>query len=200
MYAYRVRASEIVRAVRQASGLSVRALADAAGVAASTVHRIERGDINPTVDTLDRIARAAGMTVQAMPQADHRLGLVGLAQCIRKDLVADADDRSTPVRRAAELVALARRTGDGDLLGMLAVRPPPTGDARWDAFVAALAEWLAVSRARLAPDWAGERDRFLGGGWWVSAMPSMRAWEYAGSPLSFKVRGVYLHRASLANV
>lgn len=200
MYAYSMRASEIVHAVRQASGLSVRALADAAGVAASTVHRIERGAINPTVDTLDRIAAAAGMTVDAIPQADHRLGLVGLAQCIRTDLAADGDDRSTPVRRAAELVAHAGRMEDGDLLGMLAVRPPSTGDRRWDAFVGGLAEWLAVSRGRQAPEWAFERDRFLDEGWWVSAMPSMRAWEYAGSPLSFKVRGVYLHRASLANV
>jgi transcriptional regulator with XRE-family HTH domain len=183
-----------------ASGLSLRALADAAGVATSTVHRIERGEINPSVDMLDRIAAAAGMTVRATPQPDHRLGVVGLAQCIRKDLAADAHHSATPVRRAAELVARAGRTDDGDLLGMLAVRPPVTGDRRWDAFVAGLAEWLAVSRGHEAPDWAREPDRFLDEGWWVSAMPSMRAWEYAGSPLSFKVRGVYLHRASLANV
>jgi len=31
-------------------------------------------------------------------------------------------------------------------------------------------------------------------------MESMRAWEYAGSPMSFQSRGVYLHRESLTNV
>lgn len=30
-------------------------------------------------------------------------------------------------------------------------------------------------------------------------MESMRAWEYAGSPMSFKTRGVYIHRDSLLN-
>jgi transcriptional regulator with XRE-family HTH domain len=195
-----VRASEIVRTVRKESGLSVRALADAAGVASSTVHRIERGDISPTVETLDRIAAAAGMAVRAIPRPDHRLGLVGLAQCIRGDLQADPGDHSTPVRRAAELVARTDGLDEEALAGMLAVRPPSTGDRRWDAFVAGLAEWIAVTAGLPAPRWAQEPDRFLGEGWWVSAMPSMRAWEYAGAPTSLKVRGVYLHRASLVNV
>ena len=31
-------------------------------------------------------------------------------------------------------------------------------------------------------------------------MNSMRAWEYAGAPVSFKRRGVHLHRDSLTNV
>ena len=70
MYAYNVLSSEIVREVRRESQLSVRALAAAAGVAASTVHRIERGDINPTVEMLDRIAAAGGMDLRAA--ATHR--------------------------------------------------------------------------------------------------------------------------------
>jgi hypothetical protein len=32
------------------------------------------------------------------------------------------------------------------------------------------------------------------------AAESMRAWEYAGSPAAFQIRGVYLHRDSLMNV
>jgi len=51
----------LVRRVRGEAGLSVRALADAAGVAASTVHRIEQGDLQPTVETARRIVEAAGM-------------------------------------------------------------------------------------------------------------------------------------------
>jgi transcriptional regulator with XRE-family HTH domain len=192
--------SEVVRQIRRESHLSVRALAKAAGVAASTVHRIERGDVNPTVDVLDRIAAAAGMALRVEPRVDHRLSLVGLALCIGDDLQADADDPSLPIRRAAELVHRFERSGDDERRRMIAAAPPSTGDGRWDAFVAAVAEWLAVRGDVETPDWAHDPDRYLSGGWWVTDLPSMRAWEYAGSPVSFKLHGVYLHRDSLVNV
>lgn len=83
---------------------------------------------------------------------------------------------------------------------MIAGRPPDIGDPRWNAFVAALAEWLALRAGIPTPSWAYERDRYLGRGWWVTPMRSLRAWEYAGSPAPFQSHGVYLHRQSLINV
>ncbi len=83
---------------------------------------------------------------------------------------------------------------------MIAADPPATGDPQWDAFVGALAEWLAASVGQCAPEWTRDERRFLDHGWWVTPMNSMRAWEYAGAPVSFKRRGVHLHRDSLTNV
>lgn len=83
---------------------------------------------------------------------------------------------------------------------MIADNPPSTGAATWDAFVGGLAEWLAVNAGVPTPEWTGRDGRFLRRSWWVSPMRSMRAWEYAGSPISFKIRGVYLHRDSVTNV
>lgn len=83
---------------------------------------------------------------------------------------------------------------------MLVTNPPSTGDPRWDAFVAALAQWLAGQAGLAVPDWATRPDRYLREGWWVTPMASMRAWEYAGSPAAFQQHGVYLHRDSLVNV
>jgi hypothetical protein len=103
------------------------------------------------------------------------------------------------VRKAAELAA---RFGEADPAArhrMITAKPPPTGDSRWDAFLAGLAEWLAVRAGLPAPAWAHDADRYLRRGWWVTPMKSMHAWEYAGSPMSFQVRGVYLHRDSLTN-
>ncbi len=191
---------DLVRQIRRESHLSVRALAKAAGVAASTVHRIERGDVNPTLEVLERIAAAAGMALRVEPRVDHRLSVVGLALRIRGDLQANADDRSMPIRRAAELVHHFQRSGNDERTRMIAAAPPRTGDDRWDAFVAAVAEWQAVQAGIESPDWAHDADRYLARGWWVTDLPSMRAWEYAGSPASFKVRGVYIHRDSLVNV
>jgi len=82
---------------------------------------------------------------------------------------------------------------------MLAARPAPTGDVRWDSFLGAVAEWLAVGAQLEAPDWVHEPMRYLDRSWWVTRSKALRAWEYAGSPMSFKQHGVYLHRDSLVN-
>lgn len=190
--------AELVRKARAETGLSVRALAAAAGVAASTVHRIEKSELEPTVDTLRCILEAAGMRLRVEPELDYAASLVGLARSIRDDIARD--DRTWPVRKAAELVTRFRRADPGTRHRMITAEPPSTGDQRWDAFVAAVAEWLAVQHEVEVPDWAYNRNRYLRRGWWITPMASMRAWEYAGSPASFKNRGVYIHRESLVNV
>jgi transcriptional regulator with XRE-family HTH domain len=193
-----MRAAELVHRVRADAGLSLRALADAAGVATSTVHRIERGELHPTIDMLGRITQAAGMRLHVEPVPDYSASIVGLAREIRDDIATG--QTSMPVRRAAELAARFE-TGDVDTRRrMIAAEPLTTGDARWDAFVAALAEWLAVRAGTSAPEWTHHAGRYLHQGWWVTPMASMHAWEYAGSPASFKTRGVYVHRDSLVNV
>jgi transcriptional regulator with XRE-family HTH domain len=178
--------------------LSVRALAEAAGVAASTVHRIERGQLRPTVETLRLIGEAAGVRLAVEAKVDYAVSLVGLARSIRGDVVNG--DNTAPVRKAAELT---HRFWSADADGrrrIIAAKPPSVGDARWDAFLGALGEWLAVRAGLAVPTWVHQADRYLGRGWWVSPMASMRAWEYAGSPASFQSHGVYLHRDSLTNV
>ena len=60
-------ARRLLRHARQRAGVSQRGLAEAAGVPQSTVARIERGQLSPRVDTLDRLLRAAGQTVSAEP-------------------------------------------------------------------------------------------------------------------------------------
>jgi transcriptional regulator with XRE-family HTH domain len=190
--------ADLVRELRERAGLSVRALAEAAGVAGSTIHRIEQGRLRPTVELLDRITEAAGARLQVSAKPDSAVSLVGLAQAMREDLANG--DTTWPVRRAAEFVHRFHHSDPDRRRRMIAARPPDTGDERWNAFVAALAEWLAVTGDVSTPTWAHEPDRYLGYGWWITSMRSMRAWEYAGSPVSFQIRGIYIHRDSLVNV
>ena len=193
-----MREAGLVRAARAEAGLSVRGLADAAGVAASTVRRIENGQLRPTMNTLTRLLEAAGTRLRIEPYVDYAASIVGLALSIRGDIAQD--DYAWPIRKAAEL---GHRFGNADAEvrhRMIAGEPPPTGDARWDAFLGGLAEWLAVQADFPVPAWARDESRYLRHGWWISPMVSMRAWEYAGSPISFKIRGIYIHRDSLTNV
>lgn len=60
-----------IRRARKRSGLSLRALAKRAGTSHSTLATYEVGRKVPTVETLDRIVRAAGyeLDVQLLPNA-----------------------------------------------------------------------------------------------------------------------------------
>lgn len=186
----------MVRAMRRDAGLSLRGLARAAGVATSTVHRVEQGAVHPTVELLSRLAEAAGTRLSVEARPDYASSLVGLARAIDEEL-PNADNA---VRMAAELVHRFEQSDDARRHRMVGAEPASTADARWDAFLGGLAEWVTVRHGMETPSWARARGRYLEYGWWVTEMEALRAWEYAGTPVSFKLRGVYLHRASLTNV
>jgi predicted nucleotidyltransferase/DNA-binding XRE family transcriptional regulator len=65
-------AAVLVRTARKRAQLSARDLAARAGVSPSTVTRIERGEINPTLVMLERLLDASGnqlvVTVEPRPQ------------------------------------------------------------------------------------------------------------------------------------
>lgn len=63
--------SSLVREARTRAGLSARELAEVAGVSASTVVRVERGQMNPTVSMLERLLNAAGtdLVIMSRPRA-----------------------------------------------------------------------------------------------------------------------------------
>jgi transcriptional regulator with XRE-family HTH domain len=53
-----------VRALREAKGMSMRTLAREAGVSTETIYSIEHGRRQPTVTTLDKIAKALDVEVK----------------------------------------------------------------------------------------------------------------------------------------
>ena len=200
-YAYKrtvMKVADMVARVRAESGLSVRALAKAAGVATSTLHRIEHDKLQPTVATLKHIVEAAGMRLEVEPHLDQAVSIVGLARSIRPDIAGGK--QIEPVRKAAELTHRFQNAELETQVRTINAEPPETGDVRWDAFLAALAEWLSLKANVPVPMWSRDSSRYLTHGWWVTTMKSMRAWEYAGTPASFQIHGVYIHRDSLTNI
>lgn len=79
----------------------------------------------------------------------------------------------------------------------LAVRPRPTGDARHDAFLGALAEHLAATAGVERPAWACGPERFLDHFWFVSDVKGFRATAVAEAPTAFRRRGVFVSRRAL---
>ena len=72
--------------------------------------------------------------------------------------------------------------------------PDETGDPRWDVFLGALAEHLALADEATVPAWAcNPKHSWAGKAWFVSDLPTARVWALAHSPASFRARGIFLH-------
>lgn len=113
-----VDASLLVRSARERAGLSARDLATRSGVSASTVTRIERGEINPTVAMLERLLDASGneLIVTTKPRR-HPPTLDGL-RAVRDEIVAAVSRFGGTNVRVFGSVArgTATETSDVDLL------------------------------------------------------------------------------------
>lgn len=79
-------------------------------------------------------------------------------------------------------------------------KPPPTGEPRYDAYLGALAEHLAVAHGLERPAWSVEHSRFLSRFWFVSGVPGFRAISIAQAPAAFRRRGVFVPERSLHRV
>jgi hypothetical protein len=80
---------------------------------------------------------------------------------------------------------------------MVLPEPPPTGDDRYDALLAAIVEFACARHSMVAPSWVDDPDRFLAKWWFISGMLSLHADAIAHSPISFARRGVFVTEDAL---
>jgi transcriptional regulator with XRE-family HTH domain len=183
---------EVIRLVDTAkgsSGCSIRDLADRAEVAVSTITRIKRGAVDPTVDTLARILDAAGYDLQlnAVRRGEHRPPRLG-------QLAAAWNERRGRVRPhwnrwRALLDALAIEPDR--IPEAICVPPPPAGHPVIDTLLAAVAEKLADDAGLRRPSWT------------AAIPPLAQPWQPPSRldrhevPAQFAARGLMVDTASL---
>jgi hypothetical protein len=129
------------------------------------------------------------------PPADERLNATLAAVAER---VGSGEKFDHAVREFLDEFAL--RGSDESRWEAIAERPEPTGDPRFDAYLGALAEHLAVAHRLERPDWSLLPDRFLNRFWFVSEVPGFRAVAVAQAPAAFRRRGVFVPERSLHRV
>ena len=131
----------------------------------------------------------------ANPPAAERLTetLAGVSGRVRA-----GEDFSHAVREFLDEFSL--HGDDGTRASAIRDRPEPTGDARYDAYLGALAEHLAVAHGLERPAWSTEPARFLDRFWFVSDVPGFRAVSIAQAPAAFRRRGVFVPERSLHRV
>jgi hypothetical protein len=78
---------------------------------------------------------------------------------------------------------------------LLQDEPPPVGDERWDALLAALAEHLDAQHDLAPPPWA--ESRVLRRAWFPAELQVQRAEALVWAPAAFRKHGVYLSARDL---
>lgn len=188
-------ASALVRAARKSLGLTQRVLADSALLDQGHVSRVENGQ-EAEYSTVERLLGASGHRLYSAPT--RRDDAASIAAAIRAHI--RRGDRHSALR---ELIQLSDNLSAerGLIRGVLGLaEPEPTGDAAWDAALAALVD-LRLSEAGLPlPDWVTASARRLPRPRTLDIDPADPVPTDADVPPEFLQRGVLLWADTLASV
>lgn len=186
-------AARLLRQARRGRNLSQRDLAAAAGCHQPAVAGIESGAVEP----------GAGRLAGLVAVASHRLAVLpGTAPTVADiaDALYEAVRRGDSGRSLRLLVQLndGLVAESGALRVALCVTPPaPTGDCRYDAYVAALVEHHLSADGLPMPDWVHEPSRKLSEPWRLDVTAGTEL--EAATPPAFARHGVYLDAAELVS-
>jgi hypothetical protein len=102
------------------------------------------------------------------------------------------------LRLAFQMVERYDRASAEDRLRMVAEPPSPVGDERFDALIAAVAEFSCATHLQSIPAWTEDPKFFLEQWWFVSGIRRLHADAIAHSPISFARRGVFVTEGALS--
>lgn len=185
--------SVLLRQARRGLALSQREASRRSSVAQPSLSDWESGRHDPVVENLVGVLASLGHSLVAIPTL--RRSAADAADAVWRRL-HDGDER----RAYRELVQLNDdlTAEHGPVRVALSVsRPAPTGDARYDAFIAALVEARAHEENLPVPEWVEEPSRFLAEVWVVD--PFAPASEHANTPSAFRRHNVIVHPDELAS-
>ena len=151
IYAYTVDVAEVITRAKGSSEVSVRALAASAGVAGSTITRIQSGAMEPTVQTLEQILEAAGFELRLCVVRRGGERTPRLADL--SDAWSTRGGRTRPewTRWRALLDHLALHPER--VAEVIYTAPLPSGSRIIDALLAGVAEKLADDAGLARPSW-----------------------------------------------
>ncbi|MDJ1113408.1 helix-turn-helix domain-containing protein [Microbacterium dauci] len=190
-----VTASTLVRAARKSERLTQAELATRARLDQSAVSRSERGR-DAEFGTVDRLLAGAGYRLYAAPT--RRDDAATAAAEIRLRL--REGDRPGALRALLQLNdnLVAER---GLIRGVLTItEPEPTGEAVWDAAIAALVEWRLRDEKLPLPPWTSSLTRALSNARTLEVDPADPTPPRTAVPDAFAKRGVLVWADTFASV
>lgn len=191
---------EMIRLARRQSGLTQAALARRAGTSQPTLAAYEAGRAHPRMDTLDRLAQASGCELVVTLRPKVRRGaepIAGVAEDVGSLL---EEGQAVAWRRLLDFVDDFRGSPTAGKRWLVEEAPPSCGDRRFDAAIAALAEFLCTEAGLACPVWTDEPERFAEPWWFVSGLRGYEALALRDSPISFARHGVFVNEGAFDRV
>ncbi|HEY3864509.1 MAG TPA: helix-turn-helix transcriptional regulator [Solirubrobacteraceae bacterium] len=185
----------MIRDARRAAGITQLELAARAGTAQPAVAVYESGGKTPNLATLERLLGACEHDVEVFARPRMRRGaasLADLAQTIEEDL--ERGEECDALRLLFGFADDFRGSSRPGKIALLRQAPSGTGDARFDAALAGVAEFFASEGAIPAPAWVNEPGRFVEPWWFVATLPAFHAYTLANTPAVFARHGVFIAR------
>lgn len=184
-------AAALVRDARTQAGLSLRALAERAGVTASTVSRIEKGEMDPTVTMLRRV----------LAGASRRLVLDEAPLGRRPSIAALAADAPSPDERSRVDWTSLRGFVDWirrqpSQLSEAVEDPPARTGTVFDAILASFTEELCTIHGVDPPRWTTDVPA-LEERWEPPGTARMLKEARKATPQAFRARNITLARSDL---
>jgi transcriptional regulator with XRE-family HTH domain len=185
----------LIRAARDAAGITQVELAARAGTTQPAIAAYESGARTPNLATLSRLLGGCEHDVEVLARPRLRRGAASLAEL--------SPTISEDVARGQEGDALRLLYGFADdfrgssrpgQIALLSDEPPPTGDERFDAALAGAAEFFASEAVITAPGWVDGPERFVEPWWFVASRPAFHAYTLANTPACFARHGVFIAR------
>ncbi|HEX2703043.1 MAG TPA: helix-turn-helix domain-containing protein [Solirubrobacteraceae bacterium] len=189
----------LLRDARRKAALTQADLAHRAGTAQSAVAAYETGARKPSLATLERLLGACDQDLDLIVRPRMRRGAAALAELaltIQEDLAAGEEQNATRLLFGfADDFRASSRPGRGALI---TDEPTSTGDPRFDAALAATAEFFAAEGGIAVPGWVDGPDRFIEPWWFVASRPAFHAYTLAHTPATFARHGVFIAREVFA--
>jgi transcriptional regulator with XRE-family HTH domain len=193
--------SALLRDARRRAELTQSEVARRAQTAQSAVAAYETGARVPSLRTLARLLRACEHDLDLVLRPHIRRGaasLAELAQTIAADLAAG--DEQGAIRLLFGFADDFRGSSRPGQASLIEREPLPTGDPRFDAALAAVAEFFAAEAELPAPAWVDRSDRFVEPWWFIASRPAFHAYTLAHTPAVFARHGVFVAREVFARV
>lgn len=185
----------LLGSARRDRRMSTRTLAQLAGASQPGIVELEGGRKDATVDRLERLLAPLGYQVTALPTRRPPAGLA--SHGVRAFLsTSDVDGAQ---RVIWQLATDLQASGPALRVALCVTPPESTGDARFDALLAAVVDHSLALDNLPRPAWLDEPWRTLDQPWDVEPVPGLRAQARAATPDSIAAHGVYLDPAELVD-
>lgn len=189
--------SSLILKLRKESGLTLRTLAERAGTSSATLSNYELGIKEPRLTTLERLVEASGskLSVEVVPATidgrwnDARVSAATSSRRVASAIRGHKDE--VAFRICLELIDDLNAVTPYRLEQLTREAPPLTGDARYDALIAAIVESACVSNSAPTPPWVYEPTRSVEK-WYLTEVESLHEDADRETPPIFRRHGIFI--------